>query len=69
MTVWSPQEIQVLREYSLSGASATRIAARLKRTTGAVRAVAQKLGIDLKTKKQVRAANGINQYWSSNRSF
>lgn len=69
MAVWSPEEIQILKAYAAKGASKTRIAARLQRTTAAVRALAKKHGVALKSKQQVREANGICQHWSNNRSF
>lgn len=68
MTVWSAQEIETLKELAARGASRTRIAARLKRSTVAVRSMARTLGIEIKSPQQVRKQNGLAPHWAGNRA-
>lgn len=69
MPSWSPEELQTLKEYAAAGASRARLAARLRRTEAAVKTEARKHGIELKSSKQVRKANGLSGHWSDNRDF
>lgn len=69
MAVWSPEQIQILKDYAAAGASRMRIAARLNRTAGAVTREAKKHGIELKKAKQVRAEFGLSRRWANNREY
>jgi hypothetical protein len=66
---WTPEEIETLRALAEAGASQTRMAARLKRSLAAIRITARKLGIELKSAKEIRKNNGLSSRWTENRDF
>jgi DNA-binding NarL/FixJ family response regulator len=66
---WTPEEVETLRALAEAGASQTRIAARLNRSLSAIRITARKLGIALKSTKEIRKNNGLSARWTENRDF
>jgi hypothetical protein len=67
MTAWTSDQIETFKELAVSGASRARIAARLGRTQSAIKLEAKKLGVKIKSPKEVRKANGLSPYWGDNR--
>jgi hypothetical protein len=66
---WTPEEVQTLRKLAEAGASQTRIAARLNRSLSAIRITARRLGVALKSTKEIREDSGLSSRWMDNRDF
>jgi len=62
VTLWTPEQDELLKQLVAKGATAVRAAAALKRTTSAVRLRARKLGLSLpgvrEVRKKLRSATG-----------
>jgi hypothetical protein len=67
MTVWRNDEIEQMKKLASEGATYVRAAARLGRTTVAIRVKAKELGVEFKTKREARVASGLSASWAQNR--
>jgi hypothetical protein len=65
MVAITPQEIETLKSMAEAGASCQRIAVRLKRPAATIRSTANKHGIKLKTKTELRKSFGLSPFWSN----
>jgi GcrA cell cycle regulator len=54
VTLWTPEQDEMLKQLVAKGATAVRAAAALKRTTSAVRVRARKLGLSLPGVRETR---------------
>lgn len=67
MPAWTADEIEKLKKLAEDGASRPRIAAKMGRTMTAVVAIAKQNGIQIKSPRQIRLANGLSPRWAANR--
>jgi hypothetical protein len=67
MTVWREEEIEDLKKLACEGATFVRAAARLGRTTTAIKAKAKEVGVEFRNKQAARRMLGLDPRWSQNR--
>ena len=66
--LWTPADLETLKELAQAGGSLARIASKLNRTMNAVRAIARQHDIKIKTKQEVRQSQGLSPKWTSDKS-
>lgn len=64
---WTEADLSTLKDMAAQGASASRVAVRLRRSVKAVQKRAKEIGLTLKDAKAVRKSGGLEMTWGQNR--